>query len=94
MHSQVQGTPVRRLRLKLKITYVIKIIFGAGLDVLDYESSSFNSVFNSNKEMNSLNFLIEAEQVILSPHVGGWTVESHQKLAKTILNKILNLRII
>ena len=71
-----------------------KKIIGAGLDVLDYESSSFNSVFNSDKEMNSLKFLIEAEQVILSPHVGGWTVESHQKLAKTILNKILNLRII
>lgn len=71
-----------------------KKIIGAGLDVLDYESSSFNSVFNSNKEMNSLKFLIEAEQVILSPHVGGWTVESHQKLAKTILNKISNLKII
>ena len=71
-----------------------KKIIGAGLDVLDYESSSFNSVFNSDKELNSLKFLIEAEQVILSPHVGGWTVESHQKLAKSILNKILNLRII
>lgn len=71
-----------------------KKIIGAGLDVLDYESSSFNSVFNSDKELNSLKFLIEADQVILSPHVGGWTVESHQKLAKTILNKILNLRII
>ena len=71
-----------------------KKIIGAGLDVLDYESSSFNSVFNSDKEMNSLKFLIEADQVILSPHVGGWTVESHQKLAKTILNKILNLKII
>lgn len=71
-----------------------KKIIGAGLDVLDYESSSFSSVFNSDKELNSLKFLIEAEQVILSPHVGGWTVESHQKLAKSILNKILNLRII
>lgn len=71
-----------------------KKIIGAGLDVLDYESSSFSSVFNSDKELNSLKFLIEAEQVILSPHVGGWTVESHQKLAKTILNKIINLRII
>ena len=71
-----------------------KKIIGAGLDVLDYESSSFNSVFNSDKEMNSLKFLIEAEEVILSPHVGGWTVESHYKLAKTILNKIRNLKII
>ena len=71
-----------------------KKIIGAGLDVLDYESSSFSSVFNSDKELNYLKFLIEAEQVILSPHVGGWTFESHQKLAKSILNKILNLRII
>ena len=71
-----------------------KKIIGAGLDVLDYESSSFSSIFNSDKELNSLKFLIEAEQVILSPHVGGWTVESHQKLAKTILKKILNLKII
>ena len=71
-----------------------KKIIGAGLDVLDYESSSFSSVFNSDKELNSLKFLIKAEQVILSPHVGGWTFESHQKLAKSILNKILNLRII
>ena len=27
-----------------------KKIIGAGLDVLDYESSSFSSVFNSDKE--------------------------------------------
>ena len=71
-----------------------KKIIGAGLDVLDYESSSFNSVFNSNKEMDSLKFLIEADQVILSPHVGGWTVESHHKLAQTILDKIQKLGII
>ena len=44
--------------------------------------------------MNSLKFLIEAEEVILSPHVGGWTVESRYKLAKTILNKIRDLKII
>jgi D-3-phosphoglycerate dehydrogenase len=25
---------------------------------------------------------------LLSPHVGGWTFESHRKLAQTILNKI------
>ena len=70
-----------------------KKIIGAGLDVLDYESSSFNSVFNSNKEMDSLKYLVNAEQVILSPHVGGWTLESHRKLAKTILDKIRELEI-
>jgi len=63
-------------------------VLGAGLDVLEYESRSFYSIFNSSKLPDSLKYLTEAEQVILSPHVGGWTVESHRKLAQTILNKI------
>jgi D-3-phosphoglycerate dehydrogenase len=29
------------------------------------------------------------ENVIFSPHVAGWTVESHQKLAATIAEKII-----
>ena len=68
-------------------------VLGAGLDVLEYESRSFYSIFNSSKLSDSLKYLTEAEQVILSPHVGGWTVESHRKLAQTILNKIEALRL-
>ena len=68
-------------------------VLGAGLDVLEYESRSFYSIFNSSKLPDSLKYLTEAEQVILSPHVGGWTVESHRKLAQTILNKIEALRL-
>ena len=69
-------------------------ILGAGLDVLEYESSSFHSIFNSSKLPKALRYLIHSDQVLLSPHVGGWTVESHRKLAQTILDKIkaLNLR--
>jgi len=33
-------------------------------------------------------YLIEAENVLLSPHVAGWTIESKEKLAQTIVNKI------
>ena len=33
-------------------------------------------------------YLIEANNVILSPHVAGWTIESKEKLAQTIVNKI------
>jgi D-3-phosphoglycerate dehydrogenase len=33
-------------------------------------------------------YLINSEQVLLSPHVAGWTVESHIKLAQTIVDKI------
>jgi D-3-phosphoglycerate dehydrogenase len=33
-------------------------------------------------------YLINAENVLLSPHVAGWTVESNEKLAQTIVDKI------
>ena len=63
-------------------------ILGAGLDVLEYESSSFYSILNDNKKNSSLTFLKNSKQVILTPHVGGWTLESHKKLSETILDKI------
>ena len=63
-------------------------ILGAGLDVLEYESSSFYSIFNDNKKNSSLTFLKNSKRVILTPHVGGWTLESHKKLSETILDKI------
>ena len=63
-------------------------ILGAGLDVLENESSSFYSILNTAKPSDTLTYLMNAEQVILTPHVGGWTFESHKKLAQTILDKI------
>ena len=63
-------------------------ILGAGLDVLEYESRSFYSVFESKKQSPALSYLLKSDQVLLSPHVGGWTFESHHKLAQTILDKI------
>ncbi len=62
-------------------------ILGAGLDVLEYEKASFENLFSS--EMPSaFQYLIKAKNVILSPHVAGWTVESKEKLAQTIVDKI------
>jgi len=60
---------------------------GAGLDVLEYEKSSFENLFASEMP-EALSYLIEAKNVILTPHVAGWTVESNIKLAQTIVNKI------
>jgi D-3-phosphoglycerate dehydrogenase len=56
--------------------------------VLENESSSFYSILNTSKPSDTLTYLMNAEQVILTPHVGGWTFESHKKLAQTILDKI------
>ena len=63
-------------------------VLGAGLDVLEYEKSSFENLFSNNNMPEAFNYLIHAENVILSPHVAGWTIESNQKLAQTIVNKI------
>ena len=62
-------------------------ILGAGLDVLEYEKASFEDLFTS--EMPSaFKYLIQADNVLLTPHVAGWTAESKQKLAQTIVDKI------
>ena len=66
-----------------------KTVLGAGLDVLEYEKSSFENLF-SNTPPPALDYLLKADNVMLSPHVAGWTVESHQKLAQTIVDKIVN----
>lgn len=66
-----------------------KTVLGAGLDVLEYEKSSFETLF-SNTPPPALEYLLNADNVIVSPHVAGWTVESHQKLAQTIVDKIVN----
>jgi D-3-phosphoglycerate dehydrogenase len=68
-------------------------LLGAGLDVLEYEKSSFENLFKteqigSNQLPEAFNYLIHSNRVLLSPHVAGWTVESHEKLAQTIVDKI------
>ncbi|MFD2529784.1 2-hydroxyacid dehydrogenase [Polaribacter marinaquae] len=63
-------------------------ILGAGLDVLEYEKSSFENLFSDNKMPEAFEYLINSDRVILSPHVAGWTIESKERLAQTIVNKI------
>lgn len=66
-------------------------IRGAALDVLEYEKSSFENLFTDKDLPEPLQYLIQAKNVLLTPHVAGWTVESHQKLAQTIVDKIKKL---
>ncbi len=64
-------------------------ILGAGLDVLEFEKLSFETLFDSENMPNSLKKLFAMDNVILSPHIAGWTVESKEKLAKVIAEKII-----
>tara|TARA_R110002167_G_scaffold106127_1_gene272484 strand:+ start:3241 stop:4185 length:945 start_codon:yes stop_codon:yes gene_type:complete len=63
-------------------------VLGAGLDVLEYEKASFENMFSDNNLPDAFQYLINSDQVILSPHVAGWTVESKIKLAQTVVDKI------
>lgn len=63
-------------------------IRGAGLDVLEYEKGSFESLFAGGTMPEAFKYLIESPKVLLSPHVAGWTVESKERLAQVLVNKI------
>jgi D-3-phosphoglycerate dehydrogenase len=63
-------------------------VLGAGLDVLEYEKSSFEDMFTDKKFPEAFQYLINAKNVLLTPHVAGWTVESKIKLAQTVVDKI------
>ncbi|WP_157207611.1 2-hydroxyacid dehydrogenase [Mariniflexile maritimum] len=62
-------------------------ILGAGLDVLEYEKASFEDMFTTTMPP-AFQYLIQAENVLLTPHIAGWTMESKEKLAQTIVDKI------
>jgi D-3-phosphoglycerate dehydrogenase len=66
-------------------------ILGAGLDVLEYEKLSFENLFIETERLKAFDYLLQAENVLLTPHIAGWTYESHEKLAQVIVDKIIKL---
>lgn len=65
-------------------------VLGAGLDVLEFEKTSFENLFEGEMDP-SFQELLTSPKVILTPHVGGWTVESYYKLSAVLADKILQL---
>jgi len=61
---------------------------GACLDVLEFEKSSFENLEISELP-EEFQFLIQSEKVILTPHIAGWTIQSKEKLAQAVLDKIV-----
>ena len=62
-------------------------VIGACLDVLEFEKTSFESLGSENFPVE-LQKLFQMKNVILSPHIAGWTHESELKMALTIFEKI------
>jgi len=63
-------------------------VLGAALDVLEYEKLSFEHLFTDEAMPPAFEYLLNADNVLLTPHIAGWTFESHERLAQVIVDKI------
>ncbi|MDB0043105.1 hydroxyacid dehydrogenase [Flavobacteriaceae bacterium] len=66
-------------------------ILGAGLDVIAFEKKSFEKLTVNENDQSNLNCLNNSNNVILTPHIAGWTQESKIGLVKIALEKIKKL---
>jgi D-3-phosphoglycerate dehydrogenase len=67
-------------------------VLGACLDVLEYEGLSFEAL-DAVQIPDTFHKLIGMKNVVLSPHIAGWTHESNYKLAMTIVEKVRKLNL-
>ena len=65
-------------------------VLGACLDVLEYEDMRKDSISVADLP-EPFQYLISAENVILTPHIAGWSVESKERLASVLAQKIIDL---
>jgi D-3-phosphoglycerate dehydrogenase len=62
-------------------------VIGAALDVL--ENEKLNELTDIQRA--SFNYLVEQANVIFSPHIAGWTFESHYKINVALKEKLARL---
>jgi D-3-phosphoglycerate dehydrogenase len=61
-------------------------VSGAALDVLEYEEETLEGLGKTASA--DLDFLLAADNVVLSPHIAGWTFESNIRLGTVLIEKI------
>ncbi|MBI9055539.1 MAG: 2-hydroxyacid dehydrogenase [Bacteroidales bacterium] len=64
-------------------------VLGAALDVLEYEQVSFENLHSNQTLPEAFQYLIESKNVVLTPHIAGWTHESNVKLSEFLADKII-----
>lgn len=64
-----------------------KKVLGACLDVLEYEAISFEAL-DTQTLPEPMQYLLNAQNVILSPHIAGWTHESNFRMSAVIAEKM------
>lgn len=65
-------------------------ILGAALDVIEYEDMTRDGLDLDHLPADFA-YLLHSPRTVLSPHVAGWTVESKEKLARTLAEKIIEV---
>lgn len=63
-------------------------VLGAALDVIEYEESSFDKMKLENMP-EDFHFLCQQPNVVMTPHIAGYTHESKIKLAEILADKII-----
>lgn len=86
--NTARGSVINTLHLVENLEY--GKINGAALDVLELEKANFEELHQLEKLPEYFQRLIQFKNVILSPHVAGWTHESNRKLSEVMANKIIH----
>ena len=63
-------------------------MLGAALDVIEYEDMTRDGL-DLDHLPDAFRYLLNSPRTVLSPHVAGWTVESKEKLASVLAQKII-----
>lgn len=63
-------------------------VLGAALDVIEYEESSFDKMKLENMP-EDFQYLVQQPNVVMTPHIAGYTHESKIKLAEILADKII-----
>ena len=68
-------------------------VAGACLDVLEYEKTSFENLMAGDDIPPALDYLLQSDRVLLTPHIAGWSAESFEKMGQVMVQKIINLNL-
>ncbi len=66
------------------------IVKCSALDVIEFEGTSLEGLELDEQKKVTLERLLENDQILITPHVAGWSVESYYKLSSFLADKILN----
>jgi len=65
-------------------------VLQCALDVIEYESVSFEQL-DAQHIPAPMQFLLNSDRALLTPHVAGWSHESHLKISQVLAEKIIRL---